>query len=98
MTMRKSNTEKLSDLIRGYVQENKLEKKLTEVDLISSWEELLGKTVARYTQDLRITNSTLFVKLSSPVVRNELLMMKEEIRKRLNERAGKEIISQIVFR
>jgi predicted nucleic acid-binding Zn ribbon protein len=96
--MRKSNTEKLSDLIRGYVQENKLEKKLTEVDLISSWEELLGKTVARYTQDLRITNSTLFVKLSSPVVRNELLMMKEEIRKRLNERAGKEIISQIVFR
>ncbi|MGD9557785.1 MAG: DUF721 domain-containing protein [Mangrovibacterium sp.] len=96
--MRKSNTEKLSDLIRGYVQENKLEKKLTEVDLISSWEELLGKTVARYTQDLRITNATLFVKLSSPVVRNELLMMKEEIRKRLNERAGKEIISQIVFR
>lgn len=96
--MRKSNTEKLSELIRGYVRDNNLEQKLTEVDIISSWTELLGKTVASYTRELRIRNGTLFVKVSSPVVRNELLMMKEEIRKRLNGRAGKEIISQIVFR
>lgn len=96
--MRKSNTEKLSDLIRGYVEQNKLEQKLNEVDIITSWEGLLGKTVANYTQELRISNGTLFVKISSPVVRNELLMMKEEIRKRLNEKGGKEIIRQIVFR
>jgi hypothetical protein len=96
--MRKSNTEKLSDLIRGYIEENKLERKLTEVDIISSWEGLLGKTVAFYTQDLKISKETLFVKMSSPVVRNELIMMKEEIRKRLNQKAGKEIIKQIVFR
>lgn len=96
--MRKSNTEKLSDLIRGYVEDNHLENKLTEVDIISSWEGLLGKTVAGYTRQLRISNGTLFVNLSSPIVRNELMMMKEEIRKRLNEKAGKEIINQIVFR
>ncbi len=96
--MRKSNTEKLSELIHSYVRDNNLERKLTEVDIISSWAGLLGKTVASYTQELRIRNGTLFVKISSPVVRNELLMMKEEIRRRLNEKAGKEIISQIVFR
>lgn len=96
--MRKSNTEKLSDLIRGYVEDNKLGGKLTEVDIISSWEGLLGKTVAFYTQELRISNGTLFVKISSPVVRHELLMMKEDIRKKLNEKAGQETIRQIVFR
>ncbi len=96
--MRKSNTEKLGALIRNYVRDNQLERKLTEVDIISSWTGLLGKTVASYTQELRIRNGTLFVKISSPVVRNELFMMKEEIRKRLNERAGTEIVTQIVFR
>ncbi|MDD4191590.1 MAG: DUF721 domain-containing protein [Mangrovibacterium sp.] len=85
--MRKSNTEKLGALIRNYVRDNQLERKLTEVDIILSWTGLLGKTVASNTQELRIRNGTLFVKISSPVVRNELLMMKEEIRKRLNERA-----------
>ena len=96
--MRKSNTEKLSDVIRSYVKDNKLEHKLAEVDIVSSWEELMGKTVASYTEELRIQNGTLFVKTTSPILRNELMMMKEEIRKRLNQKAGNNIIRQIIFR
>ena len=96
--MRRSKTEKISSLIKGYIKENQLEQKLGEVDIISSWEDLLGKTVARYTESLNITNKTLFVKMSSSVVRNELFMMKEEIRKRLNEKSGQEIIKEIVFK
>ncbi|HNX54164.1 MAG TPA: DUF721 domain-containing protein [Prolixibacteraceae bacterium] len=96
--MRKSNTQKLSDVLKNYVQENNLERKLTEIDLIKSWEMVMGKTVARYTRNLYIRNETLFVDTSSPIVRNELLMMKEEIRLRLNEVVGSEIVKTIVFR
>lgn len=96
--MRKSNTEKLGQVLRQYIEENKLQHKLSEVDIIASWEELMGKTVASYTEDLKISNGTLFVKTSSPMLRNELMMMKEEIRKRLNEKAGVELIRQIIFR
>ena len=96
--MRKSNTEKLSEILRSYIEENNLRKKLDEVDIISSWEEILGKTVALYTESLKMYNGTLFVRMKSPVVRNELLMMKEEIRKRLNEKSGQEVVQQIVFR
>lgn len=96
--MRKSNTEKLGQVLRQYIEENKLQHKLSEVDIIASWEELMGKTVASYTEELKISNGTLFVKTSSPLLRNELMMMKEEIRKRLNEKAGGELIRQIIFR
>lgn len=96
--MRKSNTQSISDVLKNYVQENKLERKLSELDLIKSWESVMGKTVARYTANLYIQNSTLFVETTSPIMRNELLMMKEEIRVRLNEIAGSEVIRTIVFR
>ncbi len=96
--MRKSNTQRLSDVLKTYVQENALEKKLSELDLIKSWEMVMGKTVARYTGNLYIQNSTLFVETTSPIVRNELLMMREKIRQRLNEVAGSELIKTIVFR
>ncbi|MBL7968596.1 MAG: DUF721 domain-containing protein [Prolixibacteraceae bacterium] len=96
--MRKSNTQSISDVLKNYVQENKLERKLSELDLIKSWEAVMGKTVARYTANLYIQNSTLFVETTSPIMRNELLMMKEEIRVRLNEIAGSEVIRTIVFR
>lgn len=96
--MRKSNTQSISSVLKNFVQENKLERKLNELDLIKSWESVMGKTVARYTGNLYIQNSTLFVETTSPVVRNELLMMKEEIRVRLNEVVGEELIKTIIFR
>ncbi len=96
--MRKSNTQSLSDVLKNYVHENKLDRKLSEMDLIKSWESVMGKMVTRYTANLYIQNSTLFVETTSPIVRNELLMMKEEIRVRLNEVAGEELIKTIIFR
>ncbi|MDO9615749.1 MAG: DUF721 domain-containing protein [Bacteroidota bacterium] len=96
--MRKNNTQSISDVLRSYTRENKLDRKLNELDLIKSWESVMGKTVARYTGNLYIQNSTLFVETTSPIVRNELLMMREEIRVRLNEVVGEELIKTIVFR
>jgi predicted nucleic acid-binding Zn ribbon protein len=96
--MRKSNTQSISSVLKSYVQENNLERKMNELDLIKSWESVMGKTVARYTGNLYIQNSTLFVETTSPIVRNELLMMKEEIRVRLNEVVGEELIKAIIFR
>jgi hypothetical protein len=96
--MRKSNTQSISSVLKSYVRENNLERKLNELDLIKSWESVMGKTVARYTGNLYIQNNTLFVETTSPVVRNELMMMKEEIRVRLNEVAGEELIKAIIFR
>lgn len=84
--------------MKNYVQENNLERKMSELDLIKSWEAVIGKTIARYTKNLYIRNETLFVETTSSVVRTELLMMKEEIRERLNEVAGSEIVKTIVFR
>jgi len=96
--MRKTNTQSLKDVLKSYVQENNLDRKLNEIDLLKSWEVVREKTVRRYTRNLKIQKSTLFVETTSPIVRNELLMMKEEIRVRLNEVVGKEIIKAIVFR
>lgn len=96
--MRRSNTQKLSDILKEYIEENRLHKKLTEVDLIASWEKVVGKTIAKYTESLRITNGTLFIKTTSPALRSELVMMKEQLKTRLNEQAGELIIKEIVFR
>ncbi len=96
--MRKNNTEKLSQILKSYIEQNNLQPKLSELDIIHSWENMMGKTVASYTEDIQIRNGTLFLKISSPMLRNELVMMREQIKKRLNENAGAEMIQQIVFR
>ena len=96
--MRRSNTQSLSEVIREYVKGTSIETRLKEVDVVQSWEELLGKTIASYTRSVSLKNKTLFVEISSSVVKNELFMMREEIRRKINERAGEEMVLKITFK
>jgi len=96
--MRKSQTQDISQIISGILKSNGLEDKLAETRLIQSWEELLGKSVAKLTKSMYVKNRTLFVSLNSSVVRNELAMIKKDLLIRLNEKAGKCIIDDIVLR
>ena len=96
--MRRNNTQSLSEVIREFVKGSSIERKLKETDVVQSWEELLGKTVASYTKNVSINNKVLFVEITSSIVKNELFMMREEIRIKLNERAGEEIVKTIIFK
>ncbi len=96
--MRRSNTQTIGEALRDYIKEMKMERRLKEVDIVQSWEEVLGKTISRYTRNIFISKGVLYVEISSSVVKNELLMMRGEIRKRLNEKAGEEIVLKIVFK
>jgi len=96
--MEKSNTRSLKDVVSDYLQEYKLDKRLKERELVSSWESLVGKTINRTTKDIYIKDKKLYVYLTSSVARNELHMLKDELLKRLNENAGEEIITEIILR
>ncbi len=96
--MKRNNTQTLGEALRAYVREMKMDRKLKEVSIVQSWAEVLGKTIARYTRNVYFSNGVLYVEVTSPVVKNELLMMREEIRNKLNENAGEVIVYKIVFK
>ena len=96
--MRRSKTISLAEAIKDYISEMKLGEKLSEVGVISSWEEIVGKAISSRTTRIYIKDHILYVHLSSSVVRNELLMLREVLREKLNEKAGSEVIKDIVLR
>jgi predicted nucleic acid-binding Zn ribbon protein len=96
--MRKSNTQPIHDVIRELLRELNIDKKLKEVGIVSEWENLMGKTVAVRTSRIYIRNRILYVTVTSSVLRNELLMMRQDIVNKLNERAGEIVVEQMVVR
>jgi predicted nucleic acid-binding Zn ribbon protein len=96
--MDKSHTRSLKDVVSDYLQQNNLDTRLKERNLVSSWESVVGKTINRTTKNIYVKDMKLYVHLSSSVARNELHMLKDELVKRLNENAGEEIISGIVLK
>lgn len=96
--MRRSKTISLAEALKDYIKEMNFQGKLDEINLINSWEEIAGKAITSRVSKIYIKDNILYVKVSSSVVKNELLMLREILRKRLNERAGREIIKEIVIR
>jgi predicted nucleic acid-binding Zn ribbon protein len=96
--MRRSNTQTIAEVLREYIEALGLRRKLKESRLEKQWEELLGKNAASLTRKLYIKEGVLYVHLNSSVLRNELLMMRETLIKRINEKAGEELVTKIVLR
>jgi predicted nucleic acid-binding Zn ribbon protein len=95
--LRRSKTISLSEALGDYIKEMKLERGLSEIHLLNSWEEIVGKAISSRTKNIYIKDQILFVRLDSSVVRNELLMLRESIKARLNEKAGSQVIKEIVL-
>jgi predicted nucleic acid-binding Zn ribbon protein len=96
--MRRSKTISLAEAVKDYIAEMNLGGKLSEVGVINSWDEIVGKAISSRTSKIYFKDHVLYVHLNSSVVRNELLMLREALREKLNEKAGSEVIKDIVFR
>ena len=96
--MRRSNDQKLSEVIRELLKAYRLDNKLNEVRLIKSWDDVVGKVISKHTKNLYIKRRTLFVTLDSPALKNELSFSRTKIIEALNKEVGEEVIEEIVFR
>ncbi|MBJ6366952.1 DUF721 domain-containing protein [Snuella sedimenti] len=98
--MAKRNNEHISiaDALKEFVETNKLEKGLNKVNVAEAWANLMGNGVNNYTTSVSLERDTLYVQLSSSVLREELSYGKQKIINLLNESLGKEIVKKLVLR
>ncbi len=88
----------IGEALQEFISENKLQKGIDKVIVKEAWASLMGNGVNNYTTAVELQNNTLFVSLSSSVLREELSHGKSKIIAMLNEELGREVISKIVLR
>ena len=98
MAKRNNSHIPLSDALKEFIAENKLQKGMDKVDAREAWTKLMGNGVNNYTSSVELRNETLFVSLSSSVLREELSLGKTKIIAMMNEELGRELIKKLVLR
>ena len=96
--MKRKDAAAIGDLIRQYLRYESLETPLNQQRLIDAWPKILGPAIASYTKELYIKNQTLYVHLTSAVLRQELMMGREMLVRNLNQYVGATVITNIVIR
>ncbi len=95
--MFKRNVKQIDEIILRTLRVQGLETPLLQKRLIDAWPAVAGEMVARYTQNAVIRNQTLYVHLSSPALRAELSMRRQELVQQLNAKVGSQVIADIRF-
>jgi hypothetical protein len=95
--MKRKRAIPIGDLVRQYLRDEGLETPLNQHRLISSWGEVMGKGILTYTGELFIKNQTLWVKINSSVIRQELSVGRAQIVRRLNEHVGAQVVTDVKF-
>ena len=95
--MIKTKPKQLGDLLMQFLRAEGLETPLLEHRIINAWPAVMGDTISRYTSELYVKNSILWVKLKSPALKQNLLMMHGDITRKLNAYVQSQVITDVHF-
>ena len=98
MAKRHGNYNSLSEVLKDFIQSNKLQKGLDKISVTEAWNNVMGTAIVKYTTAIKLERDTLYIQLSSSVLREELSNGIEKIIKMINEELGKELIKKLILR
>jgi predicted nucleic acid-binding Zn ribbon protein len=77
---------KIGDILPSILKAAGLDQKLREIEVLSSWAEVVGEDVAARTQAVKIHNGTLYVHVSHGAWMQELRFIEKQIIEKLRAR------------
>ncbi|HPK85073.1 MAG TPA: DUF721 domain-containing protein [Bacteroidales bacterium] len=95
--MRRNKTITLGEALGELIKEYRLEKGLKDAAVLNIWEDIAGKVITARTKRIYLKDGVLHIYLTSSVLRNELMMLRDSLKSRINSRAGEEVVREIVL-
>jgi predicted nucleic acid-binding Zn ribbon protein len=88
----------LGDALKKFLNQSRLKGSIQALQIEEVWEQIMGKTVARYTDKIRIHGQTLYIDTAIAPLRQELLYQKDRIVQLVNEALGEQVIREVVIK
>jgi predicted nucleic acid-binding Zn ribbon protein len=94
---KKDEFQHIGNAIQELLKSYRIKNKFDEANIVTSWEKLVGKPVAKRTKKIFIRNRVLFVELDSPSMKHNLNLHKGQILEMFQKEFGKDILGEIII-
>lgn len=88
----------MQDALRNFLNQSRLKGDVQALQIEEIWEKLMGKTISKYTDSIKIIHQTLFITTNVAPLKNELVYQKDNIIKRVNEALGENVIKEVIIK
>lgn len=87
----------LGDAMKKFLEGSRIKGGIQALQIEDVWEEIMGKTVARYTDKIQIFGDKLIITTNVAPLKNELMYQKEKIKQRVNEAMGQKVVGEVII-
>lgn len=88
----------ITNVLKDFIEANRLQGGMDKVNVRDAWKNLMGNGVNTYTREIMLKGSTLYVELTSAVLREELTYGRDKIIRMINEEIGRDVVKDVVLR
>ncbi len=96
--MKRASAQSVGEIIDNFLKQERLDTRLDEHRAVALWPEVVGPGINRYTVNRTVKNGVMTVVLSSASLRNEMMLSRSALMRRINDMLGGEVIKEIIFR
>lgn len=86
----------ISEAMQEFLKSSRIKGGIQALQIEDVWEEIMGKTIARYTDKLQIIGDKLIITTHVAPLKNELIYQKEKIKQRVNEALGEKVVVEVI--
>jgi hypothetical protein len=87
----------IGDALKKFLEGSRIKGGIQALQIEDAWEDIMGKTVARYTDKIQIIGDKLFITTQVAPLKNELKFQKEKIKQRVNEALGQRVVNEVII-
>ena len=88
----------MQDALKQFLNQSKLKGDIQALQIEEVWDKLMGKTISKYTDSIKIIHHTLIITTHVAPLKQELLFQKENIIQRVNEALGEGVVREVLIK
>ncbi|WP_090102343.1 DUF721 domain-containing protein [Chitinophaga sp. CF118] len=88
----------MGDALKEFMDKSRMKPRLTEVRIQENWEQMMGKTISRYTENIQLIDGKLMITTTVAPLKQELNYSKDKIIKLVNEMLGEKLVREVIIR
>ncbi|TXH59606.1 MAG: DUF721 domain-containing protein [Bacteroidia bacterium] len=88
----------IGEALQQFLNKSNLKRYVQAYQIEDVWKDIMGTTIAKYTDKIEIYNQTLVIYTQVAPLKNELAYQRDQIIQRVNEALGKKTINEVVIK
>ena len=88
----------IKNIIENFVEQKSISDGIFNVKVQKAWENAVEKKILDYTKEIYVKGDILYIKVSNPILKQEILYSRQKVINLINEELEKDLIKKIVLK